>query len=595
MSKEAAILLLEDSSVDAELIERELRRGGIGFVAKRLATEDAFAQAIKNAPPDLILADYQLGGFTGLEALAMARQQCPDVPFILVSGVCGEELAIDALVGGATDYILKDRLYRLAPAARHALEIADRRRAERAARETERKFFALTETLPAIVFVHQDGKFRYLNPAAERILGYSSKQLLSMNFWDVIHPEFRELVRERGLSRQQGAAVPSRYEFPIVSGQGETRWLDCTATQIDFEGLPAVLGSAFDVTEAKRVAEALRESEQRFRLLVGAMPDFIFRLRADGTILDFNAPKDADFPIGIGEVLGQTLLGLAPQRLVEPARYYVERTLQTGETHAFEFQFPLRGQVRDFEARVTVCGADEVLAIVRDVTERKRLEKEVLEISARERRRFGHDLHDGLGQFLAGIAMKAKILEDALARESSAHKSAAKKLVRLINNAIHQARSLARGLAPIEVEVSGLAPALQKLARETEDRFGIVCRVHTSQPFLPVNKTASLQLYRIVQEAITNAVRHGQARRIEIDLTTDALGLRLCVRDDGRGFTNPPRVRTGMGLRIMEHRVHAIGGALTIASDANRGTEVRCVLPLTPGATDEAAGSPPPP
>ena len=198
MPKEAFILLLEDSPRDAELVERELRRGGIGFVSKRLDTEKAFAEAINDSAPDLVLADYQLRGFNGLEALAMVRQQCPDVPFILISGVCGEELAIDALTGGAADYILKDRLYRLVPAVRHALEIADRRRTERAARETERKFFALTETLPAIVFVHQDGKFRYLNPAAEQILGYSTAELLGKDFWDVIRPDYSEIVRARG-------------------------------------------------------------------------------------------------------------------------------------------------------------------------------------------------------------------------------------------------------------------------------------------------------------------------------------------------------------------------------------------------------------
>src|SRR5207244_3301324 len=165
---------------------------------KRLDSESAFAQAIKDSQPDLILADYQLTRFNGLQALAMVRQQCPDVPFILISGVCGEELAITALTGGATDYVLKDRLYRLVPAVRHALEIADRRRTERTARESEKKFFALTETLPAIVFVHQDGKFLYLNPAAEQILGYSTAELLGRDFWDVIRPDYSETVRARG-------------------------------------------------------------------------------------------------------------------------------------------------------------------------------------------------------------------------------------------------------------------------------------------------------------------------------------------------------------------------------------------------------------
>ena len=183
MPKEAFILLLEDSGDDANLIERELRQGGIVFTCQRVETEAQFVSGLKESTPDLILSDYRLPAYDGLRALSMARQRCPDVPFVLISGVCGEELAIEALTKGATDYVLKDRLYRLVPAVRHALELADRRRAERAARETERKFFALTETLPAIVFVHQEGKFRYLNPAVERILGYSPEELLGTDFW----------------------------------------------------------------------------------------------------------------------------------------------------------------------------------------------------------------------------------------------------------------------------------------------------------------------------------------------------------------------------------------------------------------------------
>ena len=590
MPKEAFILLLEDSPQDAELVERELRKGGISFVSKRLDTGEAFAQAIKDSAPDLILADYQLRGFNGLEALAMVRRQCPDVPFILMSGVCGEELAIEALTGGAADYVLKDRMYRLAPAVGRALELAERRRADRAALESERKFFALTETLPAIVFVHQNGKFRYLNPAAERILGYSPAELLGKNFWDVISPDYRELVRARGLSQQEGRAVPGRYEFPIVTRRGETRWLDCTETHVEFDGQPAVLGSALDITERLRIERALRESEEKTRALVDAIPDFILRLRGDGTILDFKAPKDADLSISVSELLGKVVLELAPQTLAEPTRYYLERTLQTGEVHSFEFQFPLREQVRDFEARVTVCGENEVLAIVRDVTERKRLEEEVLEISARERRRIGDNLHDGLGQYLAGIAVKARILEDDLAAQSSPHRPAAKKLVRLINNAIQQARTLARGLDPIEVEANGLVPALQKLARETEDLFRVACTLHCDQPVLPLSKTIGLQLYRIAQEGINNAVKHGKPRRIEIGLATEPTHLRLRIKDDGRGFRIGAARRAGMGLRIMQYRAHLIGGVLKIECRPDRGTEIQCFAPITRGGLPASLG-----
>jgi PAS domain S-box-containing protein len=583
--KEVFVLLVEDSPTDAELIERELRRGGIGIVLKRLDTEAGFTQVIKDSPPDLILADYHLTGtgFNGIAALATARRQCPDIPFILISGVCGEELAVEALTGGAADYILKDRLYRLVPAVRHALEIADRRRTERAARETEKKFFALTETLPAIVFVHQDGKFRYLNPAAEQILGYSTSELLGTNFWDVIHPDHREIVRRRGLTRQEGEAVPARYEFPIISSRGETRWLDCTATRIEFDGQPAVLGSALDITERLRTEQALRESEQKTRALVDAIPDFIFRLRGDGTILDFKAPKEAHLSISSSALLGKVLLELAPETLAEPTRYYLERTLQTGEVHYFDFQFPLGSQVRDFEARVTVCGANEVMAIVRDVTEHKRLEEEVLEISARERRRIGDDLHDGLGQYLAGIAVKAKILADDLAVVSSPHKPKAEKLVRLIDNAIQQARTVARGLDPIELEADGLEPALQNLACETEELYRVACVLRCDQPVLPINKNSSLHLYRIAQEGINNAVKHGKPGRIEISLATLPSHLRLRIKDDGRGFRIEAARRGGMGLRIMQYRAHVIGGVLTIQSRPKRGTEVQCLVPTPQG------------
>src|SRR5207249_4788398 len=291
----------------------------------------------------------------------------------------------------------------------------------------------------------------------------------------------------------------------------------------------------------------------------------------------------ADFSVSAGELLGKALPQLAPDRLVEPIRYYLERALKTGEAQSFEFQFCRRQEMRHLEARVSVCGANEVLAIVRDVTERKRLEEEVLEISARERRRIGHDLHDGLGQYLAGIAVKAKILEEDLAAAASPHKPKAEKLVRLINNAIRQAHTLARGLDPIELEANGLVPALDKLACETEELFRVACILRCDEPVLPMSKSISLQLYRIVQEAINNDVKHGKPGRIEIGLATEPTHLRLRIKDDGRGFRIDTARRGGMGLRIMQYRAHVIGGVLTIQSRPNRGTEVQCLVPTTRG------------
>jgi diguanylate cyclase (GGDEF)-like protein/PAS domain S-box-containing protein len=144
-----------------------------------------------------------------------------------------------------------------------AFDVTERLRAEQALRESESKFRTMAETVAAAVFIFQGDKMRYVNPAAETITGLSKQQLLSMNFWDVVHPEFRELVRERGLARQQGDAAPNAYEVKLLTNDGQEKWVDFTAGIIDFEGAPAVLGTAFDITERKRAEMLLQLAANR--------------------------------------------------------------------------------------------------------------------------------------------------------------------------------------------------------------------------------------------------------------------------------------------------------------------------------------------
>jgi signal transduction histidine kinase len=222
--------------------------------------------------------------------------------------------------------------------------------------------------------------------------------------------------------------------------------------------------------------------------------------------------------------------------------------------------------------------------MVEDITERKQLEREVLETSANERRRVGHELHDGLGQYLAGIAFKAKALEQTLLAESLPHGSEAKELAALVSNAISQTRSLARGLDPIEVETIGLQAALQNLATETQKFFNISCSLRCSEAALEIDPQISLALYRIVQEAIHNGITHGDAKHIEIELNIEGSSLRLRVHDDGVGFQPEEKKRGGIGLRVMQYRAGSIGGNLEITSRPGQGTEVRCIVARSEGS-----------
>jgi two-component system sensor kinase FixL len=212
---------------------------------------------------------------------------------------------------------------------------------------------------------------------------------------------------------------------------------------------------------------------------------------------------------------------------------------------------------------------------------RRRLEEKLLEIGTDERRRLGHDLHDGLGQFLLGIALKTKMLEQALNRGRSAEAWRAREIVNLVNTAIAQTRNLAHGLDPIHVEANGLVAALRKLASQTRELLQVECSFDCQQELLDVNTQTGIALYRIAQEAINNAVRHGKARQICVELAMDDESLRLRIIDDGKGFSPDAKSGSGMGLHIMKFRANSIGGRLVVGSHPgrSRGAQIECSVP----------------
>ncbi|PYJ18482.1 MAG: hypothetical protein DME96_01950 [Verrucomicrobia bacterium] len=212
----------------------------------------------------------------------------------------------------------------------------------------------------------------------------------------------------------------------------------------------------------------------------------------------------------------------------------------------------------------------------KEVAERARLEREVIEICAREQRRIAYDLHDGVGQHLVGIALSAKLLEQELraARPKEAEKALA--IVRLANEAAKQTRLTARSLEGADRD---LKTALQALATSVRKNCRVNGIVKADASSLSISAPVAAQLYRIVQEAVHNAVEHGAAREVRIDLACDQKNMVLTVRDDGRGF-DTRAVSEGMGLRIMRYRAQCIGGACEVRSNRNTGTIVTCRVPL---------------
>ena len=240
----------------------------------------------------------------------------------------------------------------------------------------------------------------------------------------------------------------------------------------------------------------------------------------------------------------------------------------------------LRASLLELESRVR----HRTAALTEEMIERDRLEREVLEISEREQRRIGHDLHDGLGQHLTATALAGQVLGNRLAeRAQSVEAAEAERVVTLIEEAIELTRSLARGLSPVAVETEGLTVALAELAAHTTAQFYVPCDLHCAPSVHFTDPVAAMHLYRIAQEAISNAVRHGRASRVDITLEQEAAGrLTLTIMDNGRGLPPPGGRRPeGQGLRIMAHRARMIGGRLEVATADSGGTRVRCSLDST--------------
>lgn len=338
---------------------------------------------------------------------------------------------------------------------------------------------------------------------------------------------------------------------------------------------------ALESRVAERTAE-LQRAQERFVKAFHASPDAIIITGMDGRYIDVNPSFQRMSGYSRDEVIGRTARELA--RWVNPGdRATVVRLLRDqGAVYDFVAQFWTKSrticEVLLSVERIELDGAPCTLTIAHDVTERRQLEREILEISERERQRIGYDLHDNLGQHLTGIAFLSKALTQRLKARNIPEAAEAEQIVEFVNQAIVQARKLAGGLAPVTLETYGLVFALQELAANVEALFHIACKVTSDRAIHIADHAVAMHLYRMVQEAVNNAVQHGCAQHITITLAVLPTGCTLMVHDDGVGFPAVMEPQRGMGLRIMHYRARMIGATLEVQRGTHGGTQVICTL-----------------
>jgi signal transduction histidine kinase len=377
------VLLVEDSQADVILIVRALGRGGFAPDWERVDTKATMKLALENHSWDLILSDHAMPEFSAPAALELVKNQGVDIPFIIVSGHIDEETAVAAMKAGAHDYIMKERLARLAPAVDRELREAEVRRAR----------------------------------------AKSERELMKA------HEELEMRVEKR----------------------------------------TAALKSA----------------------------------------------------------------NLKLQKVIE---------------------------------------------------ERKRLENELLDIAENERQRIGFDLHDDLGQKLTGVSMMIKGLQQKLTVNHHPDSEEVGKIHSLIEQIVHHTHDLAHNFSSLDVRGDDLPGMLKGLATNVRKMFDINCAFSAKGAIPELPQGATMQFYKIAQEAISNAIKHGKAKQVSIALSRDPMKLVMTIRNDGLPFSEPASAKDRMGLRIMNYRANTLGASLRIEPKPKEGTLVTCVLPLKNGS-----------
>jgi PAS domain S-box-containing protein len=350
----------------------------------------------------------------------------------------------------------------------------------------------------------------------------------------------------------------------------------------------------------------LQASERRLRAILNAAADAIITIDKAGIINGINPATERMFGYRQDELVGQNInLLMSPPYSDEPEGN-ITRYLETGEPNIMASGREVTARRKDgvtFPIDLALSEVEQLglfIGMIRDISERKELQRRVLEIAAEEQRRIGLELHDGTGQTLTGLSLFAGTMLDVL---NIAERNESRGMVRWVfndaeyqrlcaatarlakglgeaNRHVHQ---LSHGIMPVQIDAEGLRSALEELAVSTNVQENMTCCFECSGSVAVKNNTTAMHLYRIAQEALNNAVRHGQADQIQILLLQIDDQVILEVADNGVGIDRSGRGRNGpahggMGLRIMDYRAGMIGGVLDVERNKTGGTTVRCAV-----------------
>ncbi|HEU4926716.1 MAG TPA: PAS domain S-box protein, partial [Vicinamibacterales bacterium] len=464
-----------------------------------------------------------------------------------------------------------------------------------AATQAAQAYQQMIERLPAGA-VLREGDRLTLNPAAETITGYGGSALPTVDAWcAALHGDQAHDRRSLYESRRPGEHVAQPVALAITRKDGAARHLELIVSRLDDR---RDLWMLLDLTDRDQAERALRRSEDYLRSIVTTAATAIITIDEHGTMDTFNPAAERMFGYTVAEAVGQNVRLLMPPPYRDEHDGYLARYFTTGEARIIGIGREVVGLRKDGTTFPVDLAVSEIghsrcfTGILRDLSDRRELEWRLAESQLDERRHMARELHDDLGGHMTGVGLLAQTLHGELARAGSPLATRTEELVQSISDAQQRLRSVVRGMMPVEAIPEGLMAALSTLAKQSEAASGIACRFECQPPVHVEDSVSALQLFRIAQEAMHNALRHAEATQIVLGLKREGRRMEISVTDNGRGMGDMPAGHPGTGLGGMHQRARLLGGDCLIQTRDGGGTIVICWVP-SPGPVVSDTKMPP--
>jgi len=571
--------------------------------SRYIAVNEAFAETFGKRPEDIVgkndldLWPSKKAGKYLREDLQVLhsgkRLRVEDTVISLIKGFTVYEAIITPLFNSQGDIVGTAGISR---------DITERKKAEEALKHEKERFKLLVEQSPiGISLIDQVGIYEYVNPAFVEMFGYDLKDFHNGREW------FRMVFPEKGY-RKRAIAEWLDHSSKVRTEQSEPQTYSVTCAdqsikQIEFRSVNLPTGGHLvlyeDITNRLLAEETIKESEARLRRVFEASPDPMIVYSVDGAVTYLNPAFTKTFGWTLTELLGRQI-PFVPEEVKKQTQEVIEKLYGGGKLPPWETKRLTKdGRVLDMQISCALFYDWEgekagSIIILRDITDRKRVEQKLLDYQVqlrelasaltlteeRERRRLAVDLHDGLAQHLALISIK---LESELGSSTRPRKKPLQEILGLVDQTLQQARSITVELSPPILHELGLVAALHWLAAKTSQSHGVATHVEAKMPPQPLQVDLAVWLFRAARELVLNSIKHAKPSKINIMLSGEGSGIKLCVEDDGRGFDTSSLEKVfskSFGFFSLRERVRSWGGELLIESEPEKGTLVTIMTAL---------------